>query len=187
MTFFEHYYPKNTHINVTTSNFYNQLKMLVIDKYSKDNILIIGNSGYTIYHENSQDFSVKKFVQQMMQKNINTTYTFKYLHHFIICHANSCNGSGLVDWCATGAADFDGITDVYNTDGRVREVKSFKKKEDRDYINVFFIPQINHDKRVCSLCSGTGLYFPEAKVSTPSIITKIDKLRRKHHVELCSY
>jgi hypothetical protein len=182
MTFFEQFYPKNTHINLKntqSSSFYNNLKMLIIDKYSKDNLLIVGNSGYAIYHEDNQDFSIKKFTQQMMQQTISKAYRFKYLHHFIICHAQTCRGTGLVDWCATGTSDFSEHIEVTN-DHHFRKINSFKKKEDRDYITVFFIPQIDHDKRVCSLCSGTGLYFPEAKVSTPSVINKIDKLRRMY-------
>jgi hypothetical protein len=188
MTFFEQFYPKGTHINLNNTqspSFYNNLKMLMVDKYSKDNLLIIGNSGYAVYHENNQDFSIKKFVQQVMQRSIRTTYVFKYLHHFIICHARTCNGSGLVDWCATGAVDCTEPTE--SPDSYFRKINSCKKKEDRDYITVFFIPQIDHDKRVCSLCSGTGLHFPEAKVTTPSVVNKIDKLRRKYHAQLCSY
>jgi len=181
MTFFEQFYPKNTHINLESTqspSFYNNLKMLIIDKYSKDNLLIVGNSGYAVYHENNQDFSIKKFVQQMMQHTISGAYRFKYMHHFIICHARTCNGTGIVDWCATGTLDFTEHVEV--ADGHFRKTNSFEKKEDKDYTVVFFNPQIDHDKRVCSLCSGTGLYFPEAKVSTPSVVNKIDKLRRKY-------
>ena len=169
---FKELYPKDT-INVMINN----AKLLIVDKYSKDNLFVIGWAGYKVYHQGDKDFSIKKFCDTILQ-NSYLNYELKFKHNFIRCQANTCYGTGIVDWCATGI-----INGVSNFPiNQKRNLKTFIKKEDKDHITVFFIPEIKSDKRKCLLCSGTGLYFPANDYGNVSgcvsIINKLDKTRR---------